>query len=390
MDLGEEALTDLRCANRFRFVCLFSKPITPRSPAGNRNEQVVLDKFLSVLSERNKFIVVVAITLLSFPVLLAACPDAELKLQRFESAERHMGTSFRMILYAEDPRTANRAFATAFARIQQLNQTLSDYDTNSELGQLGATSPHTVPVRVSHDLWTVMHHAQQLSAETNGAFDATVGPLTKLWRRARRRKMLPPAVLLEQARKLVDYEFLEMDPNNRSIRLVRPNMRLDVGALGKGYAADMALAELRALGIARASVDAGGDLALGDPPPGADGWKIAVANTDLAAAPSRMIRLANVGVATSGDARQFVEIDGVRYSHIVDPRTGLGLTSRSSVTVVARDCMTADALASAISVMGPHDGLKLARAKPCVSGVLVVLLGECGPQTYATGLLCKP
>ena len=139
-------------------------------------------------------------------------------------------------------------------------------------------------------------------------------------------------------------------------------MRLDLGGIAKGYAADEALRVLCTRGIDRALVDAGGDVVIGDPPPGRIGWRIGIAPLEVDGAPSRYLTLAQSAIATSGDAFQFVEIGGQRYSHIVDPRTGFGLNHRQSVTVRARDGITADSLATAVSVLGPEEGLQLIKA----------------------------
>jgi thiamine biosynthesis lipoprotein len=140
----------------------------------------------------------------------------------------------------------------------------------------------------------------------------------------------------------------------------RPGMRLDPGGIAKGFAADAALKVLRDAGMTRALVAAGGDLSLGLAPPGSNGWDVVLAGLDPdRSAPDSPVWLANAGASTSGDAEQWVEIDGIRYSHIVDPRTGLGLTGHTSVTVIAPDATTSDMLATAVSVLGPDAGLQL-------------------------------
>jgi thiamine biosynthesis lipoprotein len=143
-------------------------------------------------------------------------------------------------------------------------------------------------------------------------------------------------------------------------------MRLDLGGIGMGYAIDRALEVLRNRSIAAAMVDASGDIGVSGPPPGSAGWRIEVAPLDptSARATRETLVLANAAVTTSGDARQGVEIDGIRYSHIVDPRTGVGVIGPAAVTVIAADCSTADALATAASVLGPEEGLKLVAAEP--------------------------
>lgn len=312
--------------------------------------------------------------LLGAALTAGVCPEPALK--RFQSTQLHMGVPFKIVLYAADRESANRALAAAFRRVEQLNRRLSDYDPRSELSRLGAASPTEKPVPVSRDLFNVLQHAQTLSAKTDGAFDVTVGPLTKLWRRARRQKKMPPAKLFAKAKEAVGYQNVRLDAARRTVELLRENMRLDLGGIAKGYAADQALAELRKQGIHRALVDASGDMAIGDSPPGESGWKIGIAPLQPKASPSRFLRLAHCAIATSGDAWQYVEIDGRRYSHILDPRSGLGLTSRSSVTVIAADCITSDALASAVSVLGPTAGIKLVEETPRAAALIVRATGD--------------
>jgi thiamine biosynthesis lipoprotein len=293
-------------------------------------------------------------------------------LGKYEFTEIHMGVDFKLVFYADDADAANRAAAAAFGRIKALNGILSDYLAESELSRLSNTAPQPQPVGVSGDLWTVLRHAQALAERTHGAFDVTVGPYTSLWRRARRRKEMPAADRLAAARAAVGFQFLRLDEKARTAQLLQPGMRLDLGGIAKGYAADEALRVLCQHGIRRGLVDGSGDIAIGDPPPGEAGWRIGIAPLEPGAAPSRYLLLARQAIATSGDAWQHVEIDGVRYSHIIDPKTGLGLTQRSSVSVVARNCITADSLASAVSVLGPVDGLKLID-KSCGCAAMIVL-----------------
>lgn len=294
--------------------------------------------------------------------LFTAChAPVPVALERFEFTKPQMGVPFRIVLYAADRTSAEAAARAAFARIAALNAVLSDYDSDSELSRLSQTSGTGQMVKLGDDLWTVLARAQDLARCTEGAFDVTVGPCVNLWRKARRDRALPDLARLDRARAATGWQHLELDAKQRTARLRVPGMRLDLGGIAKGYAVDEALKVLAAHGISRALVSGGGDLAASDPPPGKPGWRIEVAAPDAPdAPPARHVLLRRAGLATSGDLFQHVEIGGVRYSHIVDPRTGLGLTDRSQVTVIARDCMTADSLSTAISVLGPERGLALA------------------------------
>lgn len=290
--------------------------------------------------------------------------DSEI-LNRYEFQEVHMGVQWSLVLYATDEPIANKASRNAFARIKELNKILSDYDPESELNRLCQLSGPGKPVPVSPELFKVLKASQALSRETAGAFDISIGPVVRLWRRARRKKKMPAPELLKSARSRVGSNYIKLSPEQRTVELLKPDMRLDLGGIAKGYAADVALSVLKSHGISRAMVDASGDLVLGDPPPGACGWKIGISSSDAADAKiDRFLLLHNVAVATSGDALQHVVIDGKRYSHIVNPHTGLGLTDQSRVTVIAPDGMLADSLASAISVLGPQRGISLLDQKP--------------------------
>jgi thiamine biosynthesis lipoprotein len=269
-----------------------------------------------------------------------------------------MGLPFRIVLYARDRATADLCAGAAFQRIKQLNDIMSDYDADSELSRLSRTSGQGLDVAVSDDLWLVLLRAQALAERSGGAFDVTVGPCVNLWRKARRELKMPDPVRLEQARDAVGYQHVRLDPKRHTVRLLVPDMRLDLGGIAKGYAVDEALKVLSRLGINRALVAGGGDMAVGDPPPGRAGWRIELAPLDATnAPPARFVSLSHTAIATSGDLFQRLEIDGKRYSHIVDPRTGIGLTDHSLVSVIAADCLTADSLTKVISVLGPKQGL---------------------------------
>ena len=285
-------------------------------------------------------------------------------LQRFRVTTVEMAVPVTVVLYASSPSTANAAAGAVFSRFNQLNQILSDYDKNSELRRLCETAGSGQVVSVSSDLWVVLSAAVRLARQSNGAFDPTIGPVVRLWRRARRRYVMPDATKLAKAQELVDYRLIRLDHKQKKVELLKQGMRIDLGGIAKGYALDEAQKVLGEHGIRRALIDAGGDIVLGDPPPGKQGWSIGIARLDSKAAPSRYLSLARVAIATSGDKWQYVEIDGRRYSHLLDPRTGIGLTDHCSVTVIAPTAMAADGLASALSVLGPEAGLKLIEAMP--------------------------
>lgn len=286
---------------------------------------------------------------------------AALAQERREFVEPHMGTLFRIVVYSVEPATT--AARAAFDRVAELNRAFSDYEETSELSRL-CRQPAGTPVPVGCDLFAILQISQELAAKTDGAFDVTLGPVIRLGREARRTRKLPNSAALAAARAASGFAHLRLDSAAQTATLLRPGMALDLGGIAKGYAADAALAVLTRLGFPAAMVSASGDLALGDPPPGKPGWTVELAPFGDTADPRTTLVLARVGISTSGDAEQFTEIGGVRYSHIVDPATGLGLTRSVAITVVAPRATLSDALATAGCVLDPAAAQHLADGWP--------------------------
>jgi FAD:protein FMN transferase len=311
---------------------------------------------------------------------LASFPQpAPRGLGRFEYTQVHMGTEFRIVLYAQDEDTAKKAADAAFARIAELDDIMSDYKQASELMRL-CKQAGGEPIRVSDDLLAVLDRALEISRLTDGAFDVTVGPVVRLWRRARRTLEMPGDEDLQTACKLVGYRQVVLDAKAKTVRLTAKGILLDLGGIAKGFAARAALAVLRRHGIRQALVAGGGDIAVSEAPTGAAGWRIGIGPlANPSAKPSHYLSLSNAAVSTSGDAEQYVVIGGKRYSHIVDPKTGLGLTTRMSVTVIMTDGNTSDGLATAMCVLGPERGLPILE-KIAGSAALFVTGTEKGPN----------
>jgi len=301
--------------------------------------------------------------------MMAGTPARE--LTRYEYAQPHMGTTVRIVLIAGDSGAADTAAADAFARIARLDAMMSDYRADSELMR-AAREATARPVPISDDLFTLLTQGQQLAERTGGAFDVTAGPLTRLWRRARRLGEAPAEADLAAALASTGYRRMKLDPATRTLRLESRGMSLDLGGIAKGFAAEAALATLRSNGVGNALVAAGGDVAVGEAPPGSAGWEVAVPGLDPSRPPRHRLHLVNAGISTSGDAEQWVELRGVRYSHILDPRTGRPLEGRRSVTVVAPDATTSDMLATAVSVLGPDAGLRLVEETPAAAASMIL------------------
>ena len=294
-------------------------------------------------------------------------------LQRFEYSQPHMGTTFRFVLYASDQATADRAAQAGFLRVAALNRIMSDYLDSSELQQLCARFEKKIadPVPVSRDLFFILKRSIEVSKLSDGAFDVSIRPLVLQWRNARRTQRLPKSDEITSAQKLVGWQKIRLDEKNRSVQLTVPGMQLDLGGIAKGYSADEVLKVFTESGISSALVAAGGDIAVSHAPPGRPGWKIEIAPLP-GSKKKRLVLLRDAAISTSGDAEQFVVINGVRYSHLVDPFTGMGLTGRRSVTVIARHGINADSMTKVASILPPKRAIEIFDSQPDLATLIIV------------------
>jgi thiamine biosynthesis lipoprotein len=301
----------------------------------------------------------------------SATVDTAPTLRRFSYARMQMGVRSEITLYSSDERAARDAAAAAFDEINRLEAIFSDYRPASEVSRLsgpGLSGP------ASPELIDILTTATEVSGVSDGAFDVTVGVASRAWREARRLGVLPNNASLAAIRATIGWRGVRLEPPR--VTLATPDTRVDLGGIAKGYAAWRALGVLRGRGVASAMVAIAGDVAVGEPPPGEPGWHVAITDGRPASAPTRTLVMRNAAVSTSGDAAQFVEIGGVRYAHILDPRTGLGATLQRSATVVSRDPdragELADSLSTAVFLLGEQGGRWLAER----FGVGVILIEE--------------
>lgn len=288
-------------------------------------------------------------------LLVTALTSRAQPLERYEYQEQHMGTRFSIILFAETQFQADNSANKAFQRVAQLNRIMSDYLPESELSQLSASSGTGKKIKVSKDLYRILRRSKKWSKWSDGHFDVTIGPLSKLWRKAFRQQEFPDSSAILKARSKVNYKWIKLFPLSRKVKLIRSGMRLDLGGIAKGYAIDEAMKILKQEGIKYALVDGGGDLLFTDPYPldssdritSADpAWKIQTPD-------GITLQSSRAAIASSGDTYRYLEHKGIRYAHIINPKTGYGMSDVSTITVQAPDCTTADALASILSIVEP-------------------------------------
>ncbi len=295
------------------------------------------------------------------------------RLVRVWDGATPMGTYMIVTVYAADEAAGRAAIAAAFARVEEIEAATSHFREASDLSRLNQAAGGPA-MAVSKDLWALLRRSAEVSEETDGAFDVTVGPLMALWKKTWQKGKAPSEAETAAARALVDWRAVWLDPKEPRARLLKPGMQLDLGGIGKGYAVDQALAVLRERGIPAALADMGGNVGAYGAPPERDAWLVGIRDPSR---PGKIlpkpIRLLNQGIATSGDYEQFGLVAGRRESHILDPRTGRPIEGMTSVTVVARDATTADGYSTALSVLGPEKAVAFAEKRP---GVEVMIMYE--------------
>ncbi len=298
---------------------------------------------------------------LAFALCIAAV-NCNGQLKRFAFTEPKMGSPFHIIFYCGDSTEASLLAQQSFALVDSFVQIFSDYIDTSELSKLSASSnQNAVPVNVSPAMLDILKASKLAFNKSNGAFDITIGPLVKLWRKARKSKNFPSRTTINTARQSTGFSKLIIDTSAKKITLTQAGMQLDLGGIAQGYIAQKIIDFLLGRNIGQALVNASGDIVISGAPPGTQGWVVGINVPETAdeLLPQTLL-LQHMSVTTSGDVYQFMEHDGKRYSHIIDPRTGYGITSQKNVTAIAKDGTTADWLATACSILPVKKAKKLA------------------------------
>lgn len=288
-----------------------------------------------------------------------------------------MGSRFSIEVAAPDADIARSACAAGYARIQEIESRLSTWRPDSTLSRLNEAA-HLRPFLVDDDTISVLIHAEEWFTMTGGAFDPTVGPIIELWRQSVAKADLPDEAVIDAALNCVGMKHVTLDAVAPAVSFKRPGVALDLGGIAKGYAAKAAVGAALDAGASACRVNAGGDhVAFGRPPWQPLGFPVTIRDprggpTDTLDGLSFFLDFEQ-SVATSGNYERFTEVDGRRYSHIIDPATGWPVENPVvQVTVVAVDGAEADALATAFTVLGVTKGMELARELPAVEALFIV------------------
>ena len=293
-------------------------------------------------------------------LLVFSTPLLQAQTRKFSYSEMKMGSAFNLIIVSADSNKANHLARKSYELVDSLNHIFSNYDSSSELSKINA-SAGLLPYKMSTAMLDLVQKSQYAYIQSKGAYDISIGPLSSLWRNARKAKLFPEASTVLATKKLVGLNQVKINKRLGTIFLPNANMQLDFGGIAKGYIAQWVINFLKANGIQQALVDAGGDIVMSGPPLNQQGWLIGVnlpeTTDDLL---NKKLQLSNCSVATSGDVYQFIEYKGVKYSHIINPLTGYGVTNLRNVTIIAKTGATADWLATACSILPIKEAKQLA------------------------------
>ena len=292
--------------------------------------------------------------------------------KRYHFVQDKMGSPFHLIFFHTDSVAAARMGEQCFQLVDSLNHIFSDYDPTSELSQINRNA-YTQTVTVSPLMQDMLCRSIQAANLSKGIFDISLGRVTQVWRQARKLKQVPADTAIQRASKQSGMRWVQYQCSSNQIRFRKPELLLDVGGIAKGFVAQQVVDRLKSWGVVHALADAGGDMAATEPPPGKKGWQIAINRPEeKEALLENLLLIKNKAVATSGDSFQVLEADNLRYSHIIDPHTGKGITNGKNVTVIAADGATADWLATACSILETDAALAL--AKKCGAELLITQL----------------
>lgn len=301
-----------------------------------------------------------------------------------------MGTFSRVVVIARSERAAEACIKAAFDVQDRVETRMSYHRENSELNQVNRLAAEK-PMPVNPMTFEVLKQAVHFSEVSDGAFDVTVGPLVDLWRTAGEKNEMPSEDALAEARRKVGYQKLILDDKAATVRFAEEGMRIDLGGIAKGYAVDKAVEAMRKQGALGGMVDLGGNIrCFGLAPRGQQKWRIGLQDPNVAADDFDgtkyllVLELGNESVATSGDYRRFSVVKGEKESHILDARSGKGARKLVSDTIIAPDATTADALSTAVNVLGAEAGMALVERLPSVEAILIPADGR-NTLVYSSG-----
>jgi thiamine biosynthesis lipoprotein len=282
-----------------------------------------------------------------------------------------MGNRFEISIVGDDPKLADEHIDAAVAEISRIEKLLTTFSENSQTNEINKNAG-IKSVKVDEEVLNMVARALKISALTQGSFDITYGSIDKsLWNFDVNMKSLPDAETARKSVSLINYRNVILDVENNTVFLKEKGMRIGFGGIGKGYAADRAKYTLQQRGVNNGIVNAAGDLITWGAQPNGKPWTIAIADPDQSTTPFSTLNISNMAIATSGNYEKYVVINGKKYSHTIDPKTGLPVEGIKSVSIICPSAELADAMATPVMVMGVKVGLDLINQLPQMACVII-------------------
>ncbi|MDP9076066.1 MAG: FAD:protein FMN transferase [Bacteroidota bacterium] len=292
-------------------------------------------------------------------------------LQIFKKACKLMGNRFEISVVAESEQWAAEKIEAGVDEIKRIERLLTTFSDDSETNQVNVNAG-IAPVKVSRETFELIKRSIVISKVTQGAFDITYGSLDKrLWNFDKDMTSLPDEATAKKMVSLINYRNITLDENDCTVFLRQRGMRIGFGGIGKGYAAERAKQILQQQGVTSGVVNASGDLNTWGLQPDGKKWTIGIVNPDASGQVFSYLNISDLAVATSGNYEKFVMIDGKRYSHTINPRTGLPVTGIKSVTIITTNAEIADAMATPVTIMGVRAGLDLINQMKDIEAIII-------------------
>jgi len=302
--------------------------------------------------------------------MIATKPQSSLQTV-YKRVLRLMGNRFEISVVADDEEWAQSSIDAGVEEIRRIEKLLTTFSDDSETNQVNQNAGID-PVKVSRETFNLIERSLRISAVTQGAFDITYGSIDKrLWNFDEKMTALPDKETAKKMVKLIDYRNLILDNENSTVFLRKKGMRIGFGGIGKGYGAEMAKRVMIDKGVKSGVVNASGDLTAWGLQPNGKQWTIGIVNPDSSEEVFSQMDITGLAVATSGNYEKFAVIDGKKYSHTINPRTGLPVTGIKSVTIISTNAEIADAMATPVTIMGVYAGLDMINQMKDIEAIII-------------------
>jgi thiamine biosynthesis lipoprotein len=311
-----------------------------------------------------QFILVAIFCLMSITDIIAQ------NLKKYQKEYLLMGSSFEIAIISENETEAFNLIDTAYNEVVRIENLISSWKENSQTFLINKNAG-IQPVAVTEELFNLIRRAIKISKLTNGAFDITYASMDNLWKFDGTINSLPDSALVKNAAAKINYKRIVLDEQNHTVFLMDKGMKIGFGAIGKGYAANKVKNKLVQLGVKNGMINAGGDLIAWGGGIGNEKWKVGVADPNKEKEYISWLEINDMAVVTSGNYEKFIEINEIKYSHIIDPRNGYPVLGLKSVTIICPDAELADALATAVFVLGEKEGLELINQLNAIECILI-------------------